>query len=393
MEKKKSNIRVLLIDDQRTIGIVVGSMLKEENDIDLNFYNTADKAKAAVNEINPTVILQDLVMPDADGIEMVKYFRSNPSTKNVPIIVLSSEENASIKAESFKCGANDYLVKLPDKLELNARIRYHSASYSNLIERDKAYEELLKSQHKLAEELKRAANYVLSLLPKPLTGELTADWIFIPSDDLGGDSFGYRWIDEDNFAIFLLDVCGHGIGAALLSISIMNVLNSSKMLNVDYRDPSQVLYGLNETFQMEKHGNMFFTFWYGVYNKKLRALYYASAGHPPAILISGDSEFSKKIHRLAIKKNSVIGVTQGVSFESDVVEIGIYNSLYVFSDGVFEIPISETDTLSFNDFESLLINNYKHKQITINDIHSEIRKINFFKTFSDDFSILQIIFN
>jgi len=241
MQAGESKIKVLLIDDQRTIGIVVTNMLKEEPDISLHFCNVAENAKKSAEEIEPTIILQDLVMPDTDGIEMVKHFRNRLKTKDVPIIVLSSEENASVKAEAFSAGANDYIVKLPDKLELIARIRYHSNAYKNLIEKNIAYEELFKSQQKLALELKRAADYVLSLLPKPLSGELTSDWIFIPSDDLGGDSFGYHWIDDDNFAIYLLDVCGHGIGAALLSISVMNVLNSNKMLNVDYRDPSRII--------------------------------------------------------------------------------------------------------------------------------------------------------
>jgi sigma-B regulation protein RsbU (phosphoserine phosphatase) len=73
--------------------------------------------------VQPTVILQDLVMPDIDGLQLVKFFRANKATREVPMIVLSSKEEPAIKAQAFALGANDYQVKLPDKLELIARIR------------------------------------------------------------------------------------------------------------------------------------------------------------------------------------------------------------------------------------------------------------------------------
>lgn len=88
-----------------------------------------------------------------------------------------------------------------------------------------------------------------------------------------------------NFAIYLLDVCGHGVGAALLSVSVMNVLRSKSLAGVDFKNPDEVLSGLNSAFDMDKQNGMYFTFWYGVFNSQTRVLEYASGGHPPAILI------------------------------------------------------------------------------------------------------------
>ncbi|MCP6769057.1 hypothetical protein NL529_29850, partial [Klebsiella pneumoniae] len=87
----------------------------------------------------------------------------------------------------------DYMVKLPDKIELIARIRYHSEGYIRLLERNEAYAKLEENQRILNAELKEAAAYVISLLPSPLDDEgLQAHWKFIPSTQLGGDAFGYH---------------------------------------------------------------------------------------------------------------------------------------------------------------------------------------------------------
>ena len=110
---------------------------------------------------------------------------------------------------------------------------------------------LQESQRQLAEEVNQATKYVESLLPKPLTGDVRIDWRFIPSTQLGGDSFGYHWLDANHFALFLLDVSGHGVGASLLSVSAMNVVTSRSLPNTDFHDPAQVLTALNAAFPLE----------------------------------------------------------------------------------------------------------------------------------------------
>ena len=104
---------------------------------------------------------------------------------------------------------------------------------------------------------------------------------------LGGDSFGYHWIDDEHFAFFVLDVCGHGVRAALLSIAAAETLRSEALPTTDWRDPGAVLTALNEAYPMERHDDLFFTIWYGVYHRPARRLAYASAGHPAAILLRG----------------------------------------------------------------------------------------------------------
>src|SRR5215471_10262733 len=142
---------VLLVDDQAMVCEAVRRALGNQSDIDFHYCPDAREALTLANQIKPTVILQDLVMPGIDGLTLVSQFRANPATKDTPIIVLSTNENPQVKGQAFAMGANDYLVKLPDKIEIAARIRYHSKAYLNLVQRDAAYRALRESQQQLIE--------------------------------------------------------------------------------------------------------------------------------------------------------------------------------------------------------------------------------------------------
>jgi len=140
---------VLLVDDQAIIAQAVRRLLADVPDIDLHYCSDPKEAVREANQIRPTVILQDLVMPSIDGLELVRLFRLNSATAETPIIVLSAQEEAETKSKAFAMGANDYLVKLPDRVELIARIRYHTKAYTSQIQRDEAFRALRQSQHKL----------------------------------------------------------------------------------------------------------------------------------------------------------------------------------------------------------------------------------------------------
>src|SRR4051812_29952246 len=287
VKEAKFGPRVLLVDDQAIVGESVRRMLADEGDVEFRFCQNPAEAITAANQFAPTVILQDLVMPEIDGLLLLKFFRANLATRDTPMIVLSSKEEPVIKAKAFALGANDYLVKLPDKLELAARIRYHSRAYLDRLERDEAYRQLATSQRQLAEEVAQAARYVQSLLPAKLKGGVNVDWRFVPSTQLGGDMFGYHWLDADRFAVYLLDVSGHGVGSSLLAVSAANLLSAQSLPDVNFRDPAAVVARLNDVFQMDKQNEKYFTIFYGVFDKAKRSLTYCNAAHPAALLFTG----------------------------------------------------------------------------------------------------------
>jgi hypothetical protein len=187
--------RVMLVDDQKLIGAAVQKMLVDQEDIDFSFCQKPDEAVALATTFQPTVILQDLVMPGVDGLDMVRRFRTIESTKQVPIIVLSAQEEAVVKAQLFGAGANDYLVKLPDRIELIARIRVHSDAYQRLLERDAAFVALERSLADLQREQAKSERLLLNILPAKIVERLK-------------DSHG---IIADSFpaaSVLFADLCG-----------------------------------------------------------------------------------------------------------------------------------------------------------------------------------------
>lgn len=387
-------VTVLLIDDQPMIGEVVRRMLASEPDIIFNYCKDATKALDEAARIKPTVILQDLVMPDIDGLTLVKNFRGNEGTKETPMIVLSTKEEPAVKAEAFALGANDYIVKLPDRLELLARIRYHSKGYIALLQRNEAYQALMESQKRLANEVKQAARYVQSLLPDKLRkGDIKTDWRFVPSAELGGDSFGYHWLDEDHFAFYLLDVSGHGVGAALLSVSAMNALRSQALPNTDFRQPSQVLFALNNAFQMDQQNGLYFTIWYGVYHKPTRRVDYSGGGHPPALLIGGPNAPQATLQILD-SKGPMIGAVTDLEYDSGSVILDSFAKIYIMSDGAYEIEKHDQTMWPFSEFLAFMgqgphdvVETSKMDRLIAHD-----RLLMGKEEFADDLSLVELIF-
>jgi signal transduction histidine kinase len=144
---------VLLIDDQPFVGEAVRRLLADDPDIAFHFCADPQQAVETATLVSPTVILQDLVMPGMDGLELLARFRANPATAETPIIVLSTKEDARVKRDAFGSGASDYLVKLPDKVELLARVRYHSQACINQRRRAEIATALRASQRALAERV------------------------------------------------------------------------------------------------------------------------------------------------------------------------------------------------------------------------------------------------
>lgn len=142
---------VMLVDDQPFVAEMLQRQLTSEKDINFHYCQDPSLAVSTAEQIGPTVILLDFTMPEIDGITLCHFFRANPSTRDIPIIMLSSNDDPATKAQAFEAGANDYLVKLPDSIELIARLRYHSAAYINRLQRDDAYRALRASQMKLEE--------------------------------------------------------------------------------------------------------------------------------------------------------------------------------------------------------------------------------------------------
>lgn len=202
-------------------------------------------------------------------------------------------------------------------------------------------------QELLAQELTDAANYVRSELPEPMPeGSLVpADWRFITSSSLGGDSFGYHRLSATQLAIYLLDVCGHGVGSALLSVSAINTLRNRTLPGTDFSVPSQVLAGLNRTYPMEQQNGKYFTMFYGVFDTETRLMVHASGGHSPAIAIAPDGSATQ-----LGSSGMMIGAFPFATYKDCTTPIAPGSKLFVFSDGCYEVFNPAGEMMTVADF-------------------------------------------
>lgn len=265
---------------------------------------------------------------------------------------------------------------------------------ANLFQRvwkDQSLDINLGRQHEWIRQVKAAE--IKAMLPVPIDNEIKTTWVHESAMQLGGDAFDYWWVDEQHFALYLLDVCGHGVGVgpALLSIAVANVMRARALSNTDFSDPTQVLKGLNQAFPMEEHKDMFFTIWYGVYNKVTRQMVYASGGHPPAILVAHTPRNGQNALQLKTP-GFVIGGLPDTEFKSASCYVEEASKLYLFSDGVYEIKKPNGSMLELNEFIQVLAQPSSQEIPDVSRIKQFAQSLNGPGPFLDDFTLIQVLF-
>ncbi|MEY4943061.1 MAG: Phosphoserine phosphatase RsbP, partial [Planctomycetota bacterium] len=243
----------------------------------------------------------------------------------------------------------------------------------------------------LRAELDSAAHYVQSLIPEPIEGRVRTRWAFVPSASLGGDSFGYHWLDENRMAIYLLDVCGHGVGPALLSVSVMNAMQVNALGGADLGDPGAVLSALNEMFPMSKHNGMFFTMWYGVADLSRRELKYSSGGHPPALLYTPGGT-DKELGGNEDISGPMIGAFSGAPYGTATTALLPGAQLFVYSDGIHEIMQEDGTCWALEAFLANVSEEVRKGDGSVERLIARSRLIGTRTDFEDDVSLLEVTF-
>jgi sigma-B regulation protein RsbU (phosphoserine phosphatase) len=377
--------KILIVDDQEENCTVLQRRLEKEGHTCAAVYDGATALeRLAVEDFD--LVLLDIMMPGIDGREVLRRIKTDEKLRHVPVIMISALDQIESVVACIEQGAEDYLPKPFNPVLLRARIG-SSLDRKRLRDAEQAaFAALQESQAKLAAELSEAAAYVQSVLPAPIKdGPVSASWQFLPSSSLGGDAFGYGPEKDGKFGICLLDVCGHGVGAALLSISVLNVIRAESLPGVNFSDPGEVLTGLNNAFPMEKHGEMFFTAWCGIYDPSARRMRFAGGGHPPSILVRADGTTE-----ILAAKGPVIGAMPGMKFASAEAVIPPAARLFVFSDGAYEIVRHDGSMMSHDDLRELLAR-APHENAAAWTME-QLRALNSQPVFDDDVSLVELSF-
>jgi phosphoserine phosphatase RsbU/P len=379
--------QILVIDDDAQTRNLLQRTLNKQG-YTVSVAGDGKEGLRLAKQLKPSLIICDWIMPETNGLDVCRQIKATPELATTFFILLTALGSVENRVEGLDAGSDDFLSKPFDMYELQARVRAGLRLHE--LNQD------LNEQKQLLElELAEAAEYVSSILPEPLISpNVNIDVRFIPSRQLGGDGFDFYWLDDRHLVIYLLDVAGHGLRAALPSLAVINLLRSRSLNNVNYYRPREVLLALNQTFQITDRNDKYFTIWYGVYNIKTRELTYATGGHPPAILLSSSREKPSEEKRLRTA-GVPIGMFADVDYDDICCQINAHSSLYIFSDGIYEIEQNIIDGNCLENFINIL-KKYHHGEsnnlddllhmLPINSKHDKPLR------FDDDLSIVQIYF-
>jgi len=376
-------LQILVIDDDLVMRMVLKKTLQEQGYSAIIATNGKEGIELAQKH-HPALVICDWLMPDIDGLDVCGQIKKEPSLSSTFFILLTSRSAVEDKVKALDSGADDFLSKPIEKIELIASVRAGLRLYQ--LNQD------LQCQKQLLEsELTEASEYVRSLLPVSLEGDVNISTQFIPSSQLGGDCYDFYWLDSDHLAIYLIDTSGHGVGSALLSISILNLLRSQSFGKDKFYKPNEIMTELNQSFQMSQHNGRYFTMWYGVYQRSERKLVYANAGHPPTLALIV-REGNLQIQQLP-SLSMPIGFFEDAEYTSAEFVIELGTSLCVFSDGIFEVMQDNEEIWGLPKFINLLTHELPHNtNINAEWVLQCIRRETPNAVFGDDVSLLQINF-
>jgi serine phosphatase RsbU (regulator of sigma subunit) len=245
------------------------------------------------------------------------------------------------------------------------------------------------SDDRMRAEFAAGVKYVRDCMPAPMNGVVSVDWRYLPASTLGGDTIGYHWVDDDHLALYLVDVTGHGLDSALLSVTITNVIRAGALPGADMRRPEEVLGRLNDVFQGEQHGRRFFTIWYGVYHRLTRTITWSGGGHPPAIVLLPGEENALRLPSSGL----MIGVLRDVKFSAQSCRVPIGGRLLIFSDGVFEIFRDGRDAWDLDACIGFLAASADLPGNLMDELVQHVYQLRGSHRLDDDFSIIEARFD
>lgn len=195
-----------------------------------------------------------------------------------------------------------------------------------------AEQSLRQANEELKRDLRAAALVQQAQLPQTLPDVegFRFAWRFHPCQELAGDTLNILQADEEHVGVYVLDVSGHGVRAALQSFSLSQDLRL-RQGGPDLHVPEEVLERLNRKYPVDTQTGMFFTILYGVVNVKKRTFTFASAGHPGPILLRA-GQMPKIVETRAFP----VGISDQPGYRSQTIQLQSGDKLLLFTDGVVE---------------------------------------------------------
>jgi sigma-B regulation protein RsbU (phosphoserine phosphatase) len=320
--KQLADCRLLLVDDAKANLDILVEGLKSDHKLSLAL--SGEIALQIAARTPPDLVLLDIMMPGINGYEVCRRLRALPGTADVPIVFLSSLEDVQNKARGFEAGANDYVTKPFDLLEVKARVR--------ALLKAKLYSDAVKEQ--LAADLRVAREIQMGMIPREFSAleeafgvELAA--VLEPAREVGGDLYSAFAGVAGRLVVLIGDVSGKGIPASLFMVRASSL---ARLLGRDIAEPERILARLNDELAADNPSGMFVTMLCAVFDPASGRLAMANAGHNRPVVLRAGAQPRWAVAHLG----TALGFEPGLAFERTDLALQPGDALVIYTDGVNE---------------------------------------------------------
>lgn len=377
----KGDFLILIVDDSRMNRMVLHKHLSQEG-YELLEADSADGALKLLEYRKPDLILLDVVMPEMSGFDLCKLLKQHPVTREIPIIFITSLDSTEDKITGLDLGAVDFITKPFNTAEIIARVRTQ-------VTLRQMYRTIMETNNRIARDLDTARRIQHNLLPvatPPIVfpGNVTFDYVYIPCDELGGDFFDIFPISATETLFYMIDVSGHGIASALMTIFTKIFFSIHAK---DIRDPSALLQKLNQQFFQERLTEKHIIAFLGILDSEHDQLIWSSAGQSVAPIL-----YSSEYEQALTMSSFPIGLVENANYANAQCPLKTGASLLMYSDGVTDIelrdgtPIFEEEAL----LQYIHAHKYDDNQSMVNSLVSYIRMCGDTSEFPDDVTIFLV---
>ncbi len=378
----KRDSKVLLVDDMEFNILALENILKTSGFLDIEKAKDGKEALEKTKEINPDLVILDIVMPEIDGYGYCEQIRKEEEFANLPILVQSGVSDADEKRRIFEVGATDYVSKPIDPEELIARTLSH-------LEKNRLFNDLELSRKRMSAELEQAKAMQNMLMPSDdIISQVQASYniemysLFETSSELGGDFWGVEPIDEQSFAVYCTDFSGHGVASALNTFRLHTIMQEDNDLK---SQPDKYLDYLNEKLYHLLPTEQFATMFYGVIDVKEDKLRYVTAGSTKPIVMHKDNGYA-----IIPGDGFPLSIQKGIPYDLHEVDFYKNDLLLLYSDALIETPSYQGDLLTEKDLVKMVKKMQVHRNLYPENLFNTLVqtvKDNFWDNITDDLTI------
>lgn len=380
--QRNKDITLLIVDDSNIYRKITRSFLEAYGFKFLEAKNGDEALELIKSSPDLGLVITDYEMPGMDGATLCTKIRDFKSRNELPIIGISSFEDKLLSAKIIKSGANDFLPKPFQREELACRVikNLETVEYIEMI--NSSLQTISNMNARMKKDLEAAAKLQHSLLPMepPKIPGVELAMLFKPCDELAGDTFNMFSLPDNKLAIYVLDVSGHGVPAALLSVSLCRLLHPdahrSSLLVEESDDgsgqriltPAEVCRRLNEQFPMDLESFQYFTIIYGILDCNTGAFTFTAAGHPGPVLVH-----AKQTVRSYPSSAIAIGFAPDIDYEETTIQLHKGDRLFFYTDGIVEARNANEEEYSLKRLSDRLLSLSESRlETTLDNLIAEV---------------------